>query len=76
MIPKLMTPLVTPITDFTLACDRLLNDPITRGTLTRDELNIIKISVQRLMEKFFSQSSPGPPSIVPTVILPHGGGEQ
>ena len=52
MMPKLTTPLVTPITEFTLACDRLLNGPITRDALTKDELDILKMSVQRLMEKF------------------------
>lgn len=39
---KLTMPLVTPITDYTLACDRLLDDCITRVALTKDELNIIK----------------------------------
>ena len=62
MIPKLTTPLVTPITEYTLACDRLLNDLITRDALTKDERNIIKMSIQRLTEKFISQSSPAPPS--------------
>jgi hypothetical protein len=52
MMPKLTTPLVTPITEFTLACDRLLNDPITRDTLTKDELDILKMCVQRLTERF------------------------
>ena len=52
MILKLTTPLVTPITEFTLACDRLLNDPITRNTLTKDELDILKLCVQRLTERF------------------------
>ena len=74
MIPKLTTPLVTPITDYSLACDRLLDDSITRDALTKDELNIIKMSVQRLTEKFFGESSPGQPGIVPPVVLPHGSG--
>jgi hypothetical protein len=52
MVPKLTTPLVTPLTEFTLACDRLLNDPITRNTLTKDELDILKLCVQRLTERF------------------------
>jgi hypothetical protein len=52
MIPKLTTPLITPITEFTLACDRLLNDPITRDALTKDELDILKMCVQRLTERF------------------------
>ncbi len=52
MMPKLTTPLVTPITEFTLACDRLLNGPITRDALTKDELDILKMCVQRLTEKF------------------------
>jgi hypothetical protein len=52
MMPKLTTPLVTPITEFTLACDRLLNDTITRDTLTKDELDILKMYVQRLTERF------------------------
>ena len=52
MMPKLTTNLVTPITDFTLACDRLLNDPITRDALTKDELDLLKMCVQRLMERF------------------------
>lgn len=71
MVPK---PLITPITEYTLACDRLLNDFITRDALTKDELNIIKMSAQRLTEKFFSQGSPGPPGVVPPVVLPHGCG--
>jgi hypothetical protein len=74
MIPKLTTPLVSPITEYTLACDRLLSDLFTHDALTKDELNILKISIQRLTEKFFSQSIPGTPSIVPPVVLPHGGG--
>jgi hypothetical protein len=52
MIPKLTTPLVTPITEFTLACDRLLNHPTTRDALTKDELDILKMCVQRLTERF------------------------
>jgi hypothetical protein len=52
MIPKLTTPLITPITEFTLACDRLLNDPITRDALTKDELDILKMCVQQLTERF------------------------
>jgi hypothetical protein len=52
MVPKLTTPLVTPLTEFTLACDRLLNGPITRNTLTKDELDILKLCVQRLTERF------------------------
>ena len=59
MMAKLTTPLVTPITDFTLACDRLLNGPITRDALTRDELDILKLFDQRLTERFFSPKSPG-----------------
>jgi aspartyl/asparaginyl beta-hydroxylase (cupin superfamily) len=52
MIPKLTTPFITPITEFTLACDRLLSDPITRDALTKDELDILKTCVQRLTERF------------------------
>ena len=74
MIPKLTTPLVTPITEYTLACDRLLSDRFTQEALTKDELNIIKMSVQRLTEKFCSHNIPGPSSEVPTVVLPHGSG--
>ena len=74
MMPKLTTPLVTPITEFTLACDRLLNGPITRDALTKDELDILKMCVQQLTEKFFSQRSLGPPDIGPPVMLPHGAG--
>ena len=74
MMPKLTTPLVTPITEFTLACDRLLNGPISRDALTKDELDILKMCVQRLTEKFFSQRSLGPPNIGPPMMLPHGAG--
>ncbi|MCM3903013.1 MAG: hypothetical protein ND866_15000 [Pyrinomonadaceae bacterium] len=52
LMPKLTTNLVTPITDFTLACDRLLNDPITRDALTKDELDLLKMCVQRLTVRF------------------------
>ena len=52
MMPKLTTNLVTPITDFTLASDRLLNGPITRDALTKDELDLLKLCVQRLTERF------------------------
>ncbi len=72
MMPKLTTPLVTPITDFTLACDRLLNGLITRDALTKDELDILKLCVQRLTERFFSTKSPGQPGVAPPVVLPHG----
>jgi hypothetical protein len=69
---------ITPITEFTLACDRLLNDPITRDALTKDELDILKMCVQRLTERFFSQPcdemSPGQPGVDPPVVLPHGSG--
>jgi hypothetical protein len=52
MIPKLTTPFITPITEFTFACDRLLSDPITHDALTKDELDILKMCVQRLTERF------------------------
>ena len=71
-----LTPLVTPITDYTLACDRLLDDSITRDALTKDELNIIKMSIQRLTEKFFDESSLRQPGIVPPVVLLHGSSGQ
>ncbi len=74
MMPKLTTNLVTPITDFTLACDRLLNGPITCDALTKDELDILKLCVQRLTERFFSPRSPGQPGVGPPVMLPHGAG--
>ena len=74
MMPKLTTPLVTPITEFTLACDRLLNDPITRDTLTKDELDILRMCVQRLTEKFVSPRRLGQSDIGPPVMLPHGAG--
>ena len=74
MIPKLTTHPVTPITDYTLACDRLLDDSIMLDALTKDELSIIKMSVQRPTEKFFGESSPRQPGIVPPVVLPHGSG--
>jgi hypothetical protein len=75
MMPKLTTPLVTPITEFTLACDRLLNGPITRDVLTKDELDLLNIYVQRLTERFSSQRSFGQPDVGPPVMLPHGAGE-
>jgi len=68
-MPKLTTPLVTPITEFTLACDRILNGPITRNALTKDELDILKMGVRRLTEKFFT-----PPDVRSPVMLPHGAG--
>ena len=74
MTSKLTTPLVTPITEFTLACDRLLNGPLTPDTLTKDELSIIKMCLQQLTERFFGQRSLGEPDVGPPVILPHGSG--
>ena len=74
MTPKLTTPLVTPITDYSLACDRLLDDSITHDALTKDELSIIKMSVQRITEKFLNGGSARQPVAVPPVVLPHGSG--
>ena len=65
----------TPITEFTLACDRLLNDPITtRDALTTDELDFLKLCVERLTERFFSQRNLGEPDVGPPVMLPYGAG--
>ena len=47
--------------DFTLACDRLLNGPITCDALTKDELDILNMCVQRLTDRFISPRSPGQP---------------
>ena len=74
MTSKLTTPLGTPITDFTLACDRLLTNPIARDTLTKDELSTIKMCIQRLTERFFGQRSLGEPDVGPPITLPHGTG--
>ena len=71
---KLTTPLVTPITEFTFACDRLLNGPLTRDALTKDELDILKLCVQRLTERFVSPRSLEQSDVDPSVMLPHGGG--
>ena len=38
LLSEQLPALVTPITEFTLASDRLLNDPITRFTLTQRQL--------------------------------------
>ena len=65
----------TPITEFTLAWDRLLNDPITtRDALTTDELDFLKLCVERLTERFFNQRNLGEPDVGPPVMLPHGAG--
>lgn len=74
MILKLTTPLVTPITEFTLACDRLLNDPMRRDTLTKGELDILQMCVQRLTERFFGPKSLEKSDVGPPVMFPHGGG--
>ena len=74
MILKLTTPLVTPITEFTLACDRLLNDPMRRDTLTKGELDILQMCVQRLTERFFSPRSFEKSDVGPPLMFPHGGG--
>ena len=74
MILKLTTPLVTPITEFTLACDRLLNDPMRRDTLTKGELDILQMCVQRLTERFFDPRSLKRSDVGPPVMFPHGGG--
>jgi hypothetical protein len=73
MILKLTTPLVMPITEFTLAYDRFLNDPITRDTLTKGELDILQICVHQLTERFFSarsveKSDIGPPYDVSLMV--------
>ena len=74
MLPKLTTPLVTPLTEFTLAYDRLLNDPFTRVTLTKGELDILQMCVQRLTESFFSPRSFEKSDVGPPLMFPHGGG--
>jgi len=74
MILKLTTPLVTPITEFTLACDRLLNDPIIRVTLTKGELDMLQMCIQQLTERFFSPRSVEKSDADPPLMFPHGGG--
>ena len=74
MILKLTTPLVGPLTEFTLARDRLLNDPITRDTLTKGELDSLQMCVQRLTERFFDPRNLKRSDVDQPAIFPHGGG--
>jgi len=74
MILKLTTPLVTPLTEFTLACDRLLNDPITRDTLTKGELDILQMCVPRLTERLFDPRILKRSDVDQPAMFPHSGG--
>jgi hypothetical protein len=73
MILTLTTPPVTPLTEFTLACDRLLNDRITRVTLTNVELDILQMCVHQLTERFFIPRRFEKSAICPPMMFPHGG---
>jgi hypothetical protein len=50
-----------------LTGNRLLHDSITREAVFKAEMNILKMSLQGLTEKFFGESSLRQPAIVPGV---------
>jgi hypothetical protein len=60
LLSEQLPALVTPITEFTLASDRLLNDPITRFTLTKGELDMLQMYIQQLTERFLFSMSRSP----------------
>jgi hypothetical protein len=43
-----------PMTEFMRGCEPLLSDPVTRYTLTLEELDVLKMYVQELTAKFLS----------------------
>lgn len=45
-------PLSTPIKDFMRCCEVLLSEPVSRDTLTQDELEIIKLYLESLSQRF------------------------
>jgi hypothetical protein len=79
MRPKL----TQPIAEFMHACYSLITDPMTRDTLTQEELDILETCIDLITKKFFSplsqssgemsrrQPSRGDPHGVP---LPHSDG--
>lgn len=46
-------PLSTPIKEFMRCCEVLLSPPVSRDTLTQEELEIIKMYLESLTERFF-----------------------
>ena len=45
--------LSAPIRDFMRACEVLLSTPVSRDTLSQEELDIIKMYLESLRERFF-----------------------
>lgn len=45
--------LSTPIKEFMRCCEVLLSTPVSRDTLTKEELEIIKMYLESLTERFF-----------------------
>ncbi len=46
--------LSTPVTDFMRCCEVLLSPPVSRESLTQEELDIIHLYVESLNERFFA----------------------
>lgn len=47
-----MSTLSTPIKEFMRCCEVLLSPPVSRDTLTEDELEIIKMYIESLTQRF------------------------
>ena len=53
----MMRKITQPIAEFMHACNPLITDPITRETLTKEELEILETCIELLTKKFFSKHS-------------------
>ncbi len=50
-----MRKITQPVAEFMHACNPLITDPITRETLTKEELEILETCIELLTKKFFSK---------------------
>jgi len=71
----MMRKITQPIAEFMHACNPLITDPITRESLTKEELEILETCIELLTKKFFSK--PNQPSgemwrRQPNMADPHG----
>jgi hypothetical protein len=48
--------LSSPIKEFMRCCEVLLSQPVSRETLTQEELEIIKLYLDSLQQRFFDES--------------------
>ena len=71
----MMRKITQPIAEFMHACNPLITDPITRETLTKEELEILETCLELLSKKFFSKHSQPFGEMSrrqPSVTDPHG----